>query len=185
MTQAPLEAECKFRVDNFDQTRQGLASMGARFVGREEHRDTYLRHPSRDFRATDEALRIREVNGEPYITYKGPRRTGPIKIRPEMELPLMPNTVDDWLQIWNHLGFTLALTVHKTRDVFELEFNARKVVVTLDHVESLGDFVEIERILLNDSEVESAERDIQSIATQLGLNVVEKRSYLGMLLAKL
>lgn len=161
-----------------------LEKFGAVFLRREEHRDTYLRHPSRDFRTTDEALRIREINGQPFITYKGPRLAGPIKIRPEIELPMVSGTMDDWLKIWGHLGFVVALTVPKIREVYTLVHCSRSVTITLDHVEALGYFVEIERIVSCKSEIELAQQDIQEIGRLLHLSQVEPRSYLGLLLAK-
>ena len=184
MTNTSMEAECKFRVRNADETRVCLAKVGAVFVKREEHRDTYLRHPSRDFRSTDEALRIREIDGEPFITYKGPRLAGPIKIRPEIELPMVSGTVDDWLQIWGHLGFVVALTVPKSREIYTLERLSRRVTIALDHVESLGYFAEVERIVSNKDEIELAQQDIQEIGRLLSLSEVEPHSYLGLLLAK-
>ncbi len=184
MTTTPMEAECKFRVSNAVETRLRLERFGAVFLRREEHRDTYLRHPSRDFRETDEALRIREIDGETLITYKGPRLAGPIKIRPEIELPMVSGTMDDWLKIWGHLGFVVALMVPKTREVYALEHCSRSVTVTLDHVESIGYFVEIERIVFEKSEIELAQQDIQEIGRQLHLSQIEPRSYLGLLLAK-
>ena len=184
MTTTPMEAECKFRVSNEVETRMQLERVGAVFLRREEHRDTYLRHPSRDFGATDEALRIREINGVPFITYKGPRLAGPIKIRPEIELPMVSGTTDDWLKIWGHLGFVVALTVPKIREVYTLEHCSRIVTITLDHVESIGYFVEIERIVFEKSEIELAQQDIQEIGTRLHLSQLEPRSYLGLLLAK-
>lgn len=182
MTSTPMEAECKFRVSDAASLRTQLNKIGAVFVKREEHRDTYMRHPSRDFRATDEALRIREINGEPFITYKGPRLAGPIKIRPEIELPMVPGTADDWLKIWEHLGFVVALTVPKSREVYSFEYCSRTVTITLDHVEPLGYFAEIERIVSEASEIEIAQQDIQAIGGMLGLLQVEPRSYLGLLL---
>ena len=184
MTTTPMEAECKFRVSDAAALRTQLTNLGAVFVKREEHRDTYLRHPSRDFRATDEALRIREIDGEPFITYKGPRLAGPIKIRPEIELPMVSGTAEDWLKIWLHLGFVVALTVPKTREVYWFEQNTRSVTITLDHVEPLGYFAEIERIVFTPTEIESAQQDIQEIGRMLGLSEVERRSYLGLLLAR-
>ena len=184
MTTTPMEAECKFRVSNAVETRMHLERVGAVFLRREEHRDTYLRHPSRDFRATDEALRIREINGEPFITYKGPRLAGPIKIRPEIELPMVSGTMDDWLKIWGHLGFVVAFTVPKNREVYTLAHCSRSVTITLDHVESIGYFVEIERIVSEKSEIELAQQDIQEIGSLLHLSQVEPRSYLGLLLEK-
>ena len=90
-----MEAECKYRVPDVERARTRLKEIGAVFLRIETHRDTYLKHPSRDFRSTDEALRIREVDGEPFITYKGPRLAGPIKIRPEIELPMVAGTVEE------------------------------------------------------------------------------------------
>lgn len=179
-----MEAECKFRISNVDETRACLDKAGAVFLKREEHRDTYLRHPSRDFRSTDEALRIREIDGQPFITYKGPRLTGPIKIRPEIELPMVSGTVEDWLKIWGHLGFVVALEVPKTREIFLLEHSERKVTITIDQVETLGFFAEIERMVSSREEIELAQRDIQEIGRLLSLNEIEPRSYLGLLLAK-
>jgi adenylate cyclase, class 2 len=184
ITERPLEAEAKYRVSEAHVFREKVLSFGGIFLGTELHRDTYLRHPSRDFRLTDEALRIREINGQPFITYKGPRLAGPIKIRPETELPLASNTVEQWLTIWSSLGFSVALQVCKTRESFAVPFRGREITVTLDQVDSLGDFAEIERVLASESEVAQAQSDIQAIATEFGLNDLEKRSYLGMLLEK-
>ncbi|MEI7460881.1 MAG: class IV adenylate cyclase [Pirellula sp.] len=181
---SPMEAECKYRVESIDETRRAIVELKANFIGHEQHCDTYLRHPSRNFRDTDEALRIREIDGKPFVTYKGPRLAGPMKIRPEIELPLVSNTVDDWLKIWGHLGFSIALAVRKSRDVYQLAMQTSSVTITLDHVESLGDFVEIERIVRNQEEIESAQRDIQDVAKRLRLSKIESRSYLGMLLER-
>ncbi len=177
-----MEAECKYRVTDVERARTRLKEIGAVFLRLETHRDTYLRHPSRDFRSTDEALRIREVNGEPFITYKGPRLAGPIKIRPEIELPMVAGTVEEWLGIWGHLGFVVALTVPKSREVYELEHVGRLLTITLDQVESLGAFTEIERIVNSPSEIEQAQADIQEVGRMLQLTEVEPRSYLGLLL---
>ena len=179
---SPLEAECKFRVPNADGLVAALGKLNATFVGSESHRDTYLRHPARDFRQTDEALRIREINGNPYITYKGPRLAGPIKIRPEIELSLVQGTVESWLQIWTNLGFEIAASVEKVRGIYEVEHLGRSLTVTIDSVKDLGDFAEIERIIQTSEAVDQAQEDILSLAEKLGLTQVEKKSYLGLLL---
>jgi adenylate cyclase class 2 len=178
----PLEAECKFRVEDARLLEERLAGVQARFIGTESHCDTYLRHPSRDFRQTDEALRVREIDGQPHITYKGPRQPGPIKIRPEIELPLVPNTAESWFQIWNHLGFEVAAKVEKVRSIYEVVHDGRKLTVTIDRVSQLGTFAEIERVLANREETDLAQRDILELAERIGLKTIERRSYLGLLL---
>lgn len=180
----PLEAECKFITPDPTQTRSRILELGGTFVKIERHVDTYLRHPCRDFRATDEALRIRQIDDDAFITYKGKRREGPIKIRPETELPLASNTVEGWLQIWESLGFEKVQQVKKTRQVFQLEGADGSMTVTLDHVADLGDFAEIERVISNENQIEAAQRDILRLAEELHLGVVEKRSYLSMILGQ-
>ncbi|MEQ1826974.1 MAG: CYTH domain-containing protein, partial [Pirellula sp.] len=59
------------------------------------------------------------------------------------------------------------------------------ITVALDRVESLGEFVEIERIVSTASEIEQAQNDIQELASKLALREVETRSYLGMLISAL
>ena len=178
----PLEAECKFRVRHHQPVIDALIGLHAVAIGTESHCDTYLRHPSRDFRTTDEALRIREIDGLPYLTYKGPRLSGPIKIRTEIELPLHRGDKSSWLEVWKHLGFSIVTEVVKKRTIYRLDSERRPLTITLDEVEKLGSFVEIERILEQSDEVEQAEKDILAVAQMLGLRDIEKRSYLGLLL---
>jgi adenylate cyclase class 2 len=179
----PLEAECKFRVDDLSQTKAKLLALGATFMRTEEHCDTYLRHPSRDFRVTDEALRIRQINDEAYVTYKGKRLEGPIKIRPEIELKLEASTTEGWFQIWESLGFEKVRQVKKSREIYEISGEHSPMTVTLDQVTGLGCYAEIERILTDASQIAEAQSDIAVLSAKLGLGDIEKRSYLSMLLA--
>jgi len=74
--------------------------------------------------------------------------------------------------------------VHKIREVYNLAYSGRFVTITLDHVETLGYFVEIERIIFGESEIQQAQEDIQFIGRLLELTEIESRSYLGLLLSK-
>jgi adenylate cyclase class 2 len=179
----PLEVECKFRVEDRESLEQRILALGGTYLQEETQCDTYLRHPSRDFRVTDEALRIRELNGRPYVTYKGPRLPGPVKIRPEIELPLVNETVESWLSIWQHLGFEIVARVSKVRSVYQISRNDRSLTMTLDRVENVGDYVEIERVVESATAVENAQNDILELASALGLGPIEKRSYLSLLLS--
>jgi adenylate cyclase class 2 len=178
----PLEAECKFRVTNLEILEKNFKEIGAIYEKTENHRDTYLRHPCRDFRATDEALRIRRIDDESFITYKGPRLEGPIKIRPEIELPLGEGTVESWLQIWKHLGFEIVLDVVKSRKVHKLTWCGINITLTIDTVAGVGQYVEIERVLQDRSEIETAQQQIMEVGRLLGLTEIERRSYLSLLL---
>ncbi|MBU6175520.1 MAG: class IV adenylate cyclase, partial [Planctomycetes bacterium] len=98
-------------------------------------------------------------------------------------LPLHRGDKSSWLEVWTHLGFSIVTEVVKKRTIYRLDAARRPLTITLDEVEKLGSFVEIERILEQSDEVEQAEKDILEVARMLGLCDIEKRSYLGLLLA--
>ena len=80
------EVEVKYRLVDHDQLERRLTSDGADRGPEISQEDIYLSHPSRDFAATNEALRIRRIGAENRITYKGPRLSGPTKTREEIEI---------------------------------------------------------------------------------------------------
>lgn len=178
----PMEIEGKYRVGDEERLRSRLREAHAVSQGFESHCDTYLRHPSRDFRVTDEALRLRNLNGNVFITYKGPRLEGALKMRPELEVPLAQETFEPWLRIWKSLGFEVVATVKKTRESFRVIALHSPVTVTIDRVEGIGTFAEVERVVDSEKELVAARQDIEAVATRLGLNTVEKQSYLSMYL---
>src|SRR3954468_9713035 len=82
------EVEQKFRVDDPQAIRDRLIDLGVQFQESESQVDHYFRHPSRDFATTDEALRLRQIGEQNFITYKGPKIDAATKTRRELELPL-------------------------------------------------------------------------------------------------
>jgi adenylate cyclase class 2 len=180
----PMEIEGKYRVADEEHLRGRLREAHAVALGVESHCDTYLRHPARDFRVTDEALRLRNLNGQLFLTYKGPRLEGTLKMRPELEVPLAVETFEPWLRIWKSLGFEVVATVRKTRETFRVTALHAAVAVTIDRVDGIGTFAEVERVVDNEQELVAARRDIEAIATRLGLDTVEKQSYLSMFLER-
>ena len=162
-----VEREVKLRVPC--EALAGLAglleSLGARVEGPVEEVDVYYRHPCRDFASTDEALRLRVAGGGARLTYKGPRLSrGPVKERLELEA-----SVEGPLgEILEMLGFREAARVVKRRLYARLDGHT----VTLDQVEGLGCFVEVEG------------PDPEALADRLGLGGAEmvEETYLEMVL---
>lgn len=181
----PMEVEAKYRVADATLLEKKLENLGAQFLSQEKHRDTYLRHPCRDFRITEEALRLRWVDGKPWITYKGPRQPGPVKVRPETELEL--GTADDasWLALWQALGFEPVASVVKLRRTYQMQTETRPLRVALDAVDGIGNFAEIERVCDSEKDVELAKSDIAAIAYRLGFKDSESKSYLSLVLDSL
>lgn len=183
MTQ-PLEIEQKFRVDSHRRIEALLAGLGAERLTVEQQCDTYFRHPCRDFGQTGEAFRVREVNGDALVTYKGPRLAGTVKIRRELELPLADGTREGWFEILEQLGFVPVAQVRKHRIPFQLNWQGKTLTIALDDVEKLGKFVEVESVIDDQSQSDEIQAAILALAEHLELREVEVRSYLRQLLEK-
>ncbi len=163
-----------------------LRRLGARFLGEERHRDTYFNALHCDFAATDQALRIRETPSGCYLTYKGPKQKGDMKKRLEIEVGV-EQTADGAKDLLAALGYRPVATVSKTRRTWELE----GVLVCLDRVDDVGDFVELELesggiggTRQEGNGLTGTERRLWALLVRLGLDVSKATtaSYLEMLL---
>jgi adenylate cyclase class IV len=71
--------------------------------------------------------------------------------------------------------------VHKRRQVFQVRRTGHRLQVSLDVVEGLGPFAELE-IMAEPAQLEEARNVLLSAAAELGLQHAERRSYLELLL---
>jgi adenylate cyclase class 2 len=131
-----------------------VAALGAVHEKTQTQEDTYFTHPSRDFRQTDEALRIRKADGL-VLTYKGPKQSSDVKSREEIEFPVP----EDAFQLLARLGFKKAFTIRKTRRTYGLD----GLTLCCDLVEGLGEYVEVESKDQQDS------KRILSVMAELGV----------------
>jgi len=177
---AMIEVEVKGYADDavFERVRASF-----RFIRKEYQDDTYYGHPCRDFAETDEALRIRvkrfDGHFEAFLTYKGPKLDSDSKTREEIEVEL-PDP-DKQAFILERLGFREVLNVRKTREKYYVD---RGVVLTLDDVEGLGKFVEIERLVETPSEIPPTVEYLKGVLRSIGVENFERRSYLELLLER-
>lgn len=179
-----FEVEQKYQVEDVTALECRLAAIGATENRMEEHCDRYFNHPSRDFRESREALRIRLVNDTPLITYKGPKLPGDIKARLEREWRLDPGDPRGakMQELLEFLGFRPVATVRKKRRCFEMIDPWSDFSVVIDDIEPLGTFAELE-LVVDDPEKIGRSRDrIRILADHLTLDQVESRSYLSMFL---
>lgn len=180
-----FEVEQKHRVDDEAALGARLTERGAVLNAPVTQSDQYFAHPCRDFAQTDEALRIRTVGDATYVTYKGPKLDATTKTRGELELPLDPGDVGgrQFAKLLAAVGFTPVAVVTKQRRAFELRHAGRAVAGTLDTVEGLGTFVELE-LVTDEAGLAEAQRVVAALAGELELGPGERRSYLEMLLAE-
>src|SRR5947208_16430812 len=111
------EVEPKFRVSNVQATRSALAELGVQWHEALQQVDQYFNHPARDFGRTDEALRLRRVGEQNFITYKGPKIDAATKTRRELELqlPSGPDVSSQFAELLSALGFISVTSVSKVR----------------------------------------------------------------------
>jgi adenylate cyclase class 2 len=176
-----FEVELKFRVADEAVLLAALERLGARPEGTERQRDAYFNHPARDFAETDEALRVRTVGETSVVTYKGAVVGETAKSREEVETGI--EDAERFARILTRLGFRPTLVVEKTRRSFAVDWAGRQVTACLDLVAGLGLFCELE-LMAEEGSREAAERTVWSLAERLSLSVMERKSYLEMLLEK-
>jgi adenylate cyclase, class 2 len=179
------EVELKYAVTDSARLREVCRSLGAVPTAVRCEVDTYLRHPARSFEETDEALRVRQRDCRVFVTYKGPKVDATTKTRVEIEIELLPGEhgVGGVLDLWRLLGFLPVREVRKRRELLEVPWQGRQVHLSLDQVDGLGDFVELE-LAAESAELEQYRQVIKSLAEKLGLRNSERKSYLELLLQK-
>jgi adenylate cyclase class 2 len=176
-----LEVELKYRADDAAAVRHKIEALGGRPVGIEHHEDGYFNAPHRDFRTTDEALRVRTTDALAWITYKGPKLDPLSKTRMEIEAPIDLKAAGAVREIFASLGFQAVRTVKKTRTLYFLSWQEWPTTLSVDEVEGLPTHVELE--IHAPTERMTAARDaLLELAERLDLKNAERRSYLEMLL---
>ena len=177
------EVEQKFHVNDLPAMAATLAGLGATFEGPVGQIDRYFNHPARDFSQTDEALRLRQIGDCNFVTYKGPKIDSHTKTRRELELPLPlgPEISEQYLQLFQALGFRHSGTVEKTRRPGMLTWQGHEVEIALDDVKGVGSFLELE-ITADDESLPLAKSVVQALSERLGLGPSIRRSYLDLLL---
>ena len=173
-----IEAEMKFNGDH-KKLRSLLTDMDAINKGKEENIDVYFMHPVKDYRKTDEALRIRKIGDFMEITYKGPKINEESKSREEINIEVSDlGNAETFLK---RLGFTVSGRVEKIREKWQLD----TITITLDNVKNLGEYIELE--MLVEDNVDHAVSRLKEIAERLGLDTNQQilSSYLTLIEEKI
>ena len=171
-----IEVEVKAKIDSFKEMEEKLENIGAVKSKTEYQEDIYFASPIVDFAQTDEALRIRTTNNNTFITYKGPKLNDKAKTRKEVEMTI--ENSEKATDIFTEIGFREVRTVRKNRQYYTYE----NFEISLDDVEGLSPYMEIE-IALDDSEDYSqAQDEIFKLFEKLGItDGFERTSYLELL----
>lgn len=171
-----IEVEVKARIDNFRDMEKQLEKIGAVKSKTEFQEDIYFQSPIVDFAQTDEALRIRTTNNNTFITYKGPKLNEDAKTRKEVEMVI--ESADKAADIFTEIGFNPVRTVRKTRRYYAFQ----DFEISLDDVEGLPPYMEIEISLDDDNDYSAAQDKIFELFEKLGVtDGFERTSYMELL----
>ena len=171
-----IEVEVKARIDSFEEMEKRLKDLGAVKTKDEFQEDIYFASPIVDFAETDEALRIRTTNNDTFITYKGPKLNEKAKTRKEVEMTI--ESAAKASDIFTEIGFTPARTVRKSRQYYRYE----NFEISLDDVEGLPPYMEIEIALSDSEDYTEAQSKIFQLFEKLGItDGFERTSYMELL----
>ena len=186
------EVEVKLPLSDVKAIESVLIDLGAKRTNSETQVDIYLDHPCKSFGKTDEALRLRSsvnviidstddhnITHTPIeMTYKGPKIDATTKTRVELSIGVDDLEVAKALLL--NLGFKNVGTITKKR----ISYNHEGTIVTIDDVEDVGMFLELERVVHSKEQISTARNEIFQLVESMGLNIADsiRESYLEIYL---
>ncbi len=178
-----IEVEIKLPIREQAKLEEHLTGCG--FVPGDlvQESDVYFAGDVRDFRESDEALRIRRsenlttAESKTQLTYKGPKLDTISMSRKELETEVQDFGVCK--EILRAIGFTKLYPVNKLRQYYHL----KTMTACVDQVEDLGTFLELEIIVPTEADKKTALEKISHVLEQIGHHMSEttRISYLTML----
>lgn len=183
-----LEAEIKASLAGLstETLLEQAGSMGFRPAAQLRETDMYFNGNDRDFRRTDEALRLRRVQTLPdgteesLLTYKGPKLDRVSSARTEYETAVADGETAG--KLLEALGYRPAFTVEKLRREYRLD----DVTLCLDEVTGLGAYLELETLAPSEEDRETAVNQLLTLLDRLGVSRdrLTRHSYLELLAAR-
>lgn len=175
-----IEVEVKAKIDDFSLMEKKLGEIGAAKTKKEFQEDIYFNSPVVDFAKTDEALRIRTTKENDdvniFITYKGPKIDSKSKTRKEIEMSIEES--QKCTDIFEAVGFRKVRTVRKNRQYYSY----KNFEISLDDIEGLDPYMEIEIALEDGEDYSNAQKSIFELFEKLGIrDGFERTSYLELL----
>lgn len=139
-----IEIEVKVRAPSLDVVRERLKQAKAKRIGSRFEVNAFFDTPDRAMKVRGEGLRLRSMRDErskstaSVITFKGPRESGEVSRREEIEFEI--GDFDDAAALLGKLGYERRLGFEKRRESWSLD----GCLIELDELPYLGTFVEIE-----------------------------------------
>jgi adenylate cyclase class 2 len=192
-----IEVEIKAKISNPEIMRKEFEENNGIYKISLEHEDTYFNMPKglRDFKKTDEALRLRksiefnknDENKERkinyYITYKGKKIDKSTKTREELDIKI--DDIESMNLLFKDLGFRDILTVRKERELYEFEYEAYQIEALIDYIPILDQyFIEVEYLSESSEKLNNIREVLFEFLSLFGIKKEEsiRKSYLELIL---
>lgn len=182
-----IEIELKAKLADNNSIQESLEASGFRKGDCIIETDMYFNASDRDFRKTDEALRLRSAHNITkneyvcYVTYKGKKLDNISQTRPEYEVPV--GNLEVMHSLLTALGYNALYTVKKER----WYYSDGITTACLDKVDSLGSYIELERLAESEADREKAVTELMTLLDELGIDrsALTRSSYLELLIKSL
>ena len=135
-----LEQEIKFRIASYVEGMSLLSRLNINVnMSRQFERNILYDFPDRRMFKRDEVLRLRCVDGDAWLTWKGPQQENNQHIKCRKEVETSVGDSEAMLQILESMGVIVSFRYEKYRSIFPVD----DVIVALDET-PIGVFIEIE-----------------------------------------
>ncbi len=195
-----FEVEIKVQIPNPVRIKEKFKENQVVYEFSLIHEDTYFNMPKglRDFKQTDEALRLRKSikfnkknprkkqEIEYYFTYKGKKLDNLTKTRKELDIRI--DNLDKTKELLNLLGFQEVLTVQKDRDLYKFEFKNYEIKALIDYLPILKQFfLEVEVLSDTEEGIDESRNVLFEFLNLIGISKDQsiKKSYLELIIEKL
>ncbi|MFX1375273.1 MAG: class IV adenylate cyclase [Promethearchaeota archaeon] len=195
-----IEVEIKVQISDPSLIRRKFKENQGTYKFSLIHEDTYFNMPKglRDFKQTDEALRLRKScrydknnhkkihEKEYFITYKGRKIDSQTKTRKEVDIKI--EDIKSMKEILELLGFQEILNVKKERELYEFNFRNYQIEALIDYLPLLNQyFIEVEYLANSSDKIGKIKKILFDFLRLFNIDNEEsiRKSYLELILDKL
>jgi len=165
-----IEVEAKFKVKDLKKITEKLKALGAKLNWSDTIEDYNFTLKHRDFWSTVEALRVRIMGSKKggILTYK----PSGSKVQDTLTVKEYETYVEDPQQLMKIFSYLDIVPlpglpyVKKTR----YDYTCSEFHIIIDDYPLVGAFIEIEKVVNSESEVEEAKKKINKFSSELGLS---------------
>ncbi|MCX6807502.1 MAG: class IV adenylate cyclase [Patescibacteria group bacterium] len=169
-----IEVEIRAHIDNLPKLKKNLREINARLISKKQQTDRIFGRD--DFLDANKMVieggfiaRIRTNDNKSILEFKEIRRNGIA-----LELSSALHDIDAGCKFLQKLGFREAFTVSKKRT----SYRYKDVIICLDAVDQLGDFIEIEKTVSKSALTKQARQECIQLLNEIMPNAkLETRKY--------